>query len=1229
MKNTITKIKQHGVGRIRHFGLLLMLMVISNLSFAQTVTIGTGTLTTSGTNGVPIYRSSTTSSFNHSKSIQLLTQSQLSAAGIASGAIINSWAYNKTLAGTVAGTNAFTLRVYLKNTTNTVLASGTAWNTMISGATLAYSATITSANMPSATGYWAWPTSGFTYSGGAIEAYIEWFPAGTVTSPFSTAAFQFQYTASGNQAMGTSASAALAGTTTSYTTQARFYNTQINYTPGAPCAGLPNAGTLSPAGPLTKCANQTQVMSVTGATNATGITYSWEVSSTGGGVGFAPVVGGTGANTTNYTTGALIPGTYYYRMVTTCTNTNDAAPSAELTVDVNALPSVAVSASSSVLCPGASASTLTATGAETYAWSPTTGLTPTIGSPVDALPTSSTIYTVTGTDANGCTSTSSVSITSAAGVAINNVSATPNSVCPNGSSVLQASAQFITSAYCQSTHTSGCSGDNIASVTLNTLVNTNSACGLTGSTPPRYLYQTGPTAPTTTLTASATYTLTLSFGTDPNQYFGAWIDYDQNGLLETTEFTGASLNAGASGTSSVVFSIPAGALNGKTRLRIVGGNDATVLNTNACGASSSGWGETQDYDVTISGGVDPFSYTWSESPANSTLASLTGNPVNANNIPSTTTYYVTATSSLGCSASSSATVIIDPLSCTAPTVPSLICAGQSFNVMANITGGGAPFTYVWDDGMMGVYPNSPSLTLNLVSGSYSYTVTVLDACGASCSSSFSILVNDTPTGTASGTTTAFVGDNLSYSVTGYTGTPNFQWQSSATATGPWTNVGLNADTYTVATAPVGKTYVQCVMTNANGCSLTTNQVVTTVFIIGDNVCNPIALPYGISGPYTNVGGTVQVGEPVPAANGCNVQNGWCNSTLENSVWFSFVAPPSGRVTINTATPLWDNQMALYSATSCNDFTSFVQLAANDDGGDGSFAAKINAICLVPGQTYYLQLDGYSGATNAAFNINLINETAGVALASKAILSGAYDLGTGLMHDSLRSIGGLIPTTEPYTGAPFNKPAIGEASGETTTAGVLGVTGNNAIVDWVFLEVRSAATPSVILATKRALIQRDGDIVGVDGVSPVNFTSLAYGTYHVSLKHRNHLGVMTANPVTLGPCVYGTIDFTSMPLWVKLGELNGPAKMYGSVATLWAADANNNRNTKYNGLANDKTAIAAAVGAPNNVLAPVYRMEDTNLDGKVKYNNTDNDRNVVAAMVGVSTPNNIVNQHTPN
>ncbi|HNB81708.1 MAG TPA: hypothetical protein PLP14_06375, partial [Chitinophagaceae bacterium] len=66
-----------------------LLAFSSMISFAQvTVTIGTGTsASTAGTNGDPIYRSSTTSSFHHKKSIHLLTASQLSAAGIPAGAI--------------------------------------------------------------------------------------------------------------------------------------------------------------------------------------------------------------------------------------------------------------------------------------------------------------------------------------------------------------------------------------------------------------------------------------------------------------------------------------------------------------------------------------------------------------------------------------------------------------------------------------------------------------------------------------------------------------------------------------------------------------------------------------------------------------------------------------------------------------------------------------------------------------------------------------------------------------------------------------------------------------------------------------------------------------------------------------------------------------------------------------------------------------------------------------
>lgn len=1010
------------------------------------------------------------------------------------------------------------------------------------------------------------------------------------------------------------------------------HNTTVNpasgqtftWTPPNNCS-VALGGTVTPSS-YTKCAGQTQAMSSTSFSTGLGTTYQWMVSSTSGS-GYTPI---SGATNTSYTTSALTAGTYYYVMQTTCANCGPCTGlSNEVTMVVNSLPTISVTPGSGVICnPGGAAVNLTATGASTYAWSPTAGLTPTTGSPVAAFPTSSTVYTVTGTDGNGCTATSTASININAGVSLGAITATPSNVCPNGSSVLSASGTFVLPAYCQSTHTSGCSGDDIISVTLNTLVNTNSACGLSGSTPARYLYQSGPTAPTTTLAASSTYTISLSFGTDGNQYFGAWIDYNQNGSLETTEFLGASANAGASGTTTVVFTVPAGAFNGKTRLRVIGGNDSPLSSGQACGASSSGWGETQDFDVTISGGANAFTYTWSESP-NTTLSSLSGPSVNANNIPSTSTYTVVASSAAGCTASATLTMTISPLACSAPTYTTA-CANTNFTITANTVGGGAPFSYVWDDGMSGVYPNSQNITTNLAAGNYTFSVTVSDACGNSCNTSVAVTVNANPTGTAAGSTTAVTYQPLSYNVTGFNPGDNFQWQFSTSATGPWTNIGTNNSTLSTTASSAGTFYVQCVITNASGCTLTTNQITTVVTVAGNEPCSAVALPLGVSGPYTNIGASADAGEPVPASNGCNVQNGWCNSTLENTVWFSFVAPPSGRVVINTGAPLWDDQMALYSVTNCGDYLTYTQLAANDDGGDGSFAAKITSICLVPGQTYYLQVDGYNGASNGAFYLNLIEETAGVQLAAKAMLSGAYDASLGLMHDSIRS-NGLVPLTEPYTSAPYSKPAIGEPSGETTTSTVLGVTGNNAIVDWVYIELRNSTTPSTIVATKRALIQRDGDIVGVDGVSPVSFPSLSYGSYYVSVKHRNHLGVMTATPVILGPCTLGTVDFINGAVWVKPGEVNGPRRMFGAIGTLWSSDANRNKNSKYNGLSNDKQEVlnAVGVGTPNNALGPVYRAEDLNMDTKVRYNNTDNDRNVIANTVGVNTPNNIVNQHTPN
>jgi hypothetical protein len=81
-------------------------------------------------------------------------------------------------------------------------------------------------------------------------------------------------------------------------------------------------------------------------------------------------------------------------------------------------------------------------------------------------------------------------------------------------------------------------------------------------------------------------------------------------------------------------------------------------------------------------------------------------------------------------------------------------------------------------------------------------------------------------------------------------------------------------------------------------------------------------------------------------------------TVENGVWFKFVAPTSGVVDITTSdvTTNFDSQLTLYSGT-CGALT---EMDCDDQGGTIANSALIHAECLTPGQTYYVMLDGYAG-----------------------------------------------------------------------------------------------------------------------------------------------------------------------------------------------------------------------------------------------------------------------------
>ena len=246
---------------------------------------------------------------------------------------------------------------------------------------------------------------------------------------------------------------------------------------------------------------------------------------------------------------------------------------------------------------------------------------------------------------------------------------------------------------------------------------------------------------------------------------------------------------------------------------------------------------------------------------------------------------------------------------------------------------------------------------------------------------------------------------------------------------------------------------------------------------------------------------------------------------------------------------------------------------------------------------------------------------GVNVMVKSALQGALPGGT-VMTDALRSAG-LIPLTEPYTALGYSW--TGSPPGAAISGSLLAVTGNDAIADWVVVELRNATTPAQVLYSKAALIQRDGDVIDTDGDTYVGFP-LAAGNYHVALRHRNHLGVMTSNARALGLTPV-TVDFRSAAT-TCYGIT--PRAQVGSVFCLWSGDGNGNGQLKYTGTGNDRDPILIAVGSttPNNTVPNAYDRRDTNLDGVIKYTGTANDRDVILTNVGSTTPNSTRTQQLP-
>ncbi|MBS1583499.1 MAG: hypothetical protein JST66_14960 [Bacteroidetes bacterium] len=264
-------------------------------------------------------------------------------------------------------------------------------------------------------------------------------------------------------------------------------------------------------------------------------------------------------------------------------------------------------------------------------------------------------------------------------------------------------------------------------------------------------------------------------------------------------------------------------------------------------------------------------------------------------------------------------------------------------------------------------------------------------------------------------------------------------------------------------------------------------------------------------------------------------------------------------------------------------------------------------------------DGNPVITHVAGGCFTVNNA--VALNVKAFLEGAYETSTGLMRDDLR-VQDLLPEGEPYTALGFTH--TGGGGGEEVVPSVFAVTGGDAIVDWVLVELRSAADPAVVVATRSALIQRDGDVVGLDGTSSVVMQATP-GNYYVALRHRNHLGAMTATAIALSGTA-ATVDLRSGSTATWGTEAR---KTTGTVRCLWAGNVYRDGLVKYTGANNDRDPILSSIGGsvPTAVVTG-YMKEDVNLSGTVKYTGAANDRDPILVNVGGSIPTAVRLQQLP-
>lgn len=486
-----------------------------------------------------------------------------------------------------------------------------------------------------------------------------------------------------------------------------------------------------------------------------------------------------GGNNTSITVSPTTNTTY----TVTVTSSNGCTASDNAVVSIYAAPAASAGPNKSI-CRGSS-TTLNGSGGTLYSWAPATGLSSTtVASPV-ASPTVTTTYSVTVTNAQGCTGTSSMVLT------VNplpNASAGPNNAICQGSSTTLTGSGGTTYAWAPAASLSNANIANpVATPTVSTTYSVTVAnangCSATSSK----IVTVNPLPPANAgndaaICLNSTATMNASGGTSYQWAPGAGLSNVNiaNPIANpstTTTYTVTVTNShNCSATDNMVLSVnplPI-ASAGPNRSICIGGN--TTLQ--ASGGTGYLWAPTTSLN-------------------NGSIASPVASPT------VTTTYTVTVTNANGCTGTSSMVVTVNPLPVPQAGPPAAICAGLPTNL--NVTGG---VNYVWSPatGLSSTTISNPVATPTV---STTYQITVTDANGCTATTSKVVNVNNLPAANAG--TDQIICLNQSVNLTAQGGS-QYQWSNGQ-------------GTQSINVTPSATTTYTVTVSHSNGCSATDDVVV--------------------------------------------------------------------------------------------------------------------------------------------------------------------------------------------------------------------------------------------------------------------------------------------------------------------------------------------------------------------------------------------------------------------